>query len=255
MGTHLLLIGEPRRSPHPKYPFCRLQNDGVWVVTADGTMKPRQSNSDPPKGELLAHNALAGFSEGVKAALQADPGLVGAIAARLLESHFPESLHPDILAAVGLDAATATAPTAGRKRDPKFRQKVLTAYEHRCAVCGFDVRLGSVTVALDAAHIRWHQADGPDQESNGLALGVLHHKLFDLGAFTLDQGGLLLVSDQVHGSAGFHEVLLRHHGGQVRKPQRPEWAPATEHLEWHGREVFKGEARHREAVGDGDSAT
>ena len=47
---------------------------------------------------------------------------------------------------------------------------MLTAYEWRCAVCGLDVRLGSVSVALDAAHIRWHQAGGPDREGNGLAL-------------------------------------------------------------------------------------
>jgi putative restriction endonuclease len=241
-------FGPPRRSTHPEYPFWRLQNDGVWVVSADGTMKSRQSNSDPPKRELLANHARGGFAAEVKATLQTDPGLVGAIAGRLLENHFPESLHPDILAAVGLDTATATAPATARKRDPKFRQRVLTAYEYRCAVCGFDVRLGSVAVALDAAHIRWHQAAGPDQENNGLALCVLHHKLFDLGAFTLDRGGLLLVSDQVHGTTGFHETLLRHHGGQVRKPQRPEWAPAPAFLERHGREVFKREARHREAA-------
>jgi putative restriction endonuclease len=73
---------------------------------------------------------------------------------------------------------------------------------YRCAVCGFDVRLGSVSIALDAAHIRWHQAGGPDLERNGLALCVLHHKTFDLGAFTVNQDGLLLVSDQAHGIEG-----------------------------------------------------
>jgi putative restriction endonuclease len=256
LATLLQEFGPPRRSTHPEYPFWRLQNDGVWVVNADGTMKPRQSNSDPPKGELLAHHARAGFADGVKAALQADPTLVTAIASRLLDNHFPESLHPDILAAVGLDLATAVATSVARKRDPKFRQRVLTAYEYRCAVCGFDVRLGSVAVALDAAHIRWHQAAGPDREDNGLALCVLHHKLFDLGAFTLDQGGLLLVSDQVHGTAGFQEALLRHHGGPVRKPQRPEWVPAPAFLEWHGQEVFKGEARHHGSVGEtGDASS
>jgi putative restriction endonuclease len=123
---------------------------------------------------------------------------------------------------------------------------VLTAYEYRCAVCGFDVRLGAVPVALDAAHIRWHQAGGPDEESNGLALCVLHHKLFDLGAFTLDAAHCLLVSDQAHGSAGFDEALLRHHGMAVRQAQRPVWRPRAEHLAWHGREVFKGQARHRQ---------
>src|SRR5437764_9480521 len=46
-------FGPPRRSLHPEYPFWRLQNDGVWAVRAAGAMKPRKSNSDPPKGELL----------------------------------------------------------------------------------------------------------------------------------------------------------------------------------------------------------
>jgi hypothetical protein len=100
----------------------------------------------------------------------------------------------------------------GVEGDWQFRQRVLTASEYRCAVCGFDVRLGSVSVALDAAHIRWHQAGGPDRESNGLALCVLHHKIFDLGAFTLDHQGVMLISDQANGTAGLHEALLRHHG-------------------------------------------
>src|SRR5262249_26056526 len=156
------------------------------------------------------------------------------IASRILEEHFPESLHPDILSAVGLTLETADAR---RKRDPKFRQMVLTAYEWRCAVCGFDVRLGSVSIALDAAHIRWHQAGGPAVGCNGLALCVLHHKTFALGAFTVADG-VLLVSDQANGTTGFHEALLGFHAKPIRIPQCPEWSPAPGHLDWHGREVF-----------------
>jgi putative restriction endonuclease len=122
---------------------------------------------------------------------------------------------------------------------------VLRAYEYRCAVCGFDVRLGSVSIALDAAHIRWHQAGGPDVESNGLALCVLHHKTFDIGAFTVTDG-VLLVSDQANGTAGFQESLLAYHGKPIRAAQRTDWEPVEEYLEWHGREVFKGAARQRE---------
>jgi putative restriction endonuclease len=58
-------FGPWRDSTHPEYPFWRLQNDGVWVVSSDGKMKPRRSNSDPPKSELLAHHARAGFAERV----------------------------------------------------------------------------------------------------------------------------------------------------------------------------------------------
>jgi putative restriction endonuclease len=208
-------------------------------------LKPRQGNTDARKSDLLAHDATGGFTDQVKAVLRARPALVWEIVGRLLESHFPESLHPDILAAVGLEPAGAMA--TDRRRDPQFRSRVLTAYEYRCAVCGFDVRLGSVSIALDAAHIRWHQAGGPDRENNGLALCVLHHKIFDLGAFTLDAGGVLLVSDQAHGTAGFQESLLAHHGRKARPPQRPEWRPEPDFLGWHRREVFKGESRHLDA--------
>jgi hypothetical protein len=44
---------------------------------------------------------------------------------------------------------------------------------------------------------------------------------------------------------GFHENLLAYHGKPIRPPQRPDWKPEPGHLDWHGWEVFKGEARHR----------
>lgn len=233
--------GPPRQSYHPEYPFWRLQHDGVWVVHAAGPLTPRQSSTDAKKTDLLAKDATGGFSPEVQAALRSDPALVSEIAARLLENHFPESIQPDVLAAAGL--TLGVDKTATRKRDPQFRQRVLTAYEYRFAVCGFDVRLGSVSIALDAAHIRWHQAGGPDQESNGLALGVLHHKTFDLGAFTVNHEGILLVSDQAHGTEAFQEALMRQYGKGIRPPQRQEWIPAAASVDWHAREVFKGPAR------------
>jgi putative restriction endonuclease len=67
---------------------------------------------------------------------------------------------------------------------------------------------------------------------------------FDLGALTVGHDSRLLASDQVNGSTGLHEALMRHHGGQVRVPQRPEWRPEAVFLDWHGREAFKGAARH-----------
>jgi len=163
------------------------------------------------------------------------------IATSILEEHFPDSYHEDLLDAVGLVIQSATTL---KKRDPMFRHRVLKAYEYRCAVCGFDVRIGTVSIALDAAHIRWHQASGPDTEVNGLALCVLHHKVFDLGAFTVSDG-VALVSDLTNGGTGFQEALLVFHGKPIRSPQHPDWKPEARHLDWHLSEVFKGEARHR----------
>lgn len=234
-------FGPPRKSDHPEQPFWRLQRDGVWTVRAPADIALKTGDDIPRVTALRSPGVQAAFSADVQAALTADPSLAVKIAVQLLERHFPESLHQDILNAVGLTLETTAAK---KKRDPAFRQRVLKAYEYRCAVCGFDVRLGSVSIALDAAHIRWHQAGGPDEECNGLALCVLHHKTFDLGAFTVENG-VLLVSDQANGIAGFNESLMAFHGGPIREAQRPDWKPRQEHLAWHGEQVFKGEARHR----------
>jgi putative restriction endonuclease len=233
-------FGPPRKSDHPEQPFWRLQKDGVWTVTAPAGLPLKTGDDIPRVGALRSPDVRAGFSPEVRAALTADPALVAQIAGRILERHFPESIHQDILNAVGLTLETALK----KKRDPAFRQRLLKAYEWRCAVCGFDVKLGTVAIALDAAHIRWHQAGGPDVESNGLALCVLHHKTFDLGAFTVEDG-VLLVSNLATGTAGFQESLMAYHGKSIRPPQHPDWKPEPEHLEWHKDQVFKGEARHR----------
>src|SRR3954452_24963472 len=220
-------FGPPRKSDHPEQPFWRLQRDGVWTVHAPAGLALKKGATIPRVNELRAHDVQAEFSANVQAALSADPGLAATIATRILEQHFPESLHQDILNAVGLTLETSVTR---RRRDPAFRQRVLKAYEYRCAVCAFDVRLGSVSIALDAAHIRWHQAGGPETESNGFALCVLHHKTFDLGAFTVS-GGVLLVSDQANGTTGFQETLMAFHGKAIRDPQHPAWKPEPRHLE------------------------
>lgn len=233
-------FGPPRKSDHPEQPFWRLQRDGVWTVHAPPGLETKKSADIPRVVELRSHDVRAGFLPEVREALSADPALAGKIATRILDQHFPESLHTDILNAVGLTLETTTAR---RKRDPAFRHRVLKAYEDRCAVCGFDVRLGSVSIALDAAHIRWHQAGGPETEDNGFALCVLHHKTFDLGAFTVREG-VLFVSDLANGGSGLQETLLAYHGKPIREAQHPDWRASPRHLEWHGREVFKGGARH-----------
>jgi putative restriction endonuclease len=104
-----------------------------------------------------------------------------------------------------------------------------------------------VQVALDAAHIKWHQAGGPDVEPNGIALCVLHHKLFDRGGFTIEDDLRVLLSADLHGDRGFEEHLLPFHGRTVRLPSDPGHRPAVEHLGWHRREVFHGPGRYVEA--------
>lgn len=56
---------------------------------------------------------------------------------------------------------------------------------------------------------------------------------------------ILLVSDQANGSTDFQEALMAFHGKPIRDAQHPDWWPEPKHLDRHGRQVFKGEPRHR----------
>ncbi|WP_404989756.1 phosphorothioated DNA-binding restriction endonuclease [Caballeronia sp. LZ029] len=239
-----------RRTLYPEMPFVRLRNDDIWEVTAGVTPNPIARRNDVKKTELRELNATGHFSREVQQLLQHDPKAIDAIARLLLARHFPESIHRDVLDAVGLtldDEATLALvddkSVTRRRRDPEFRGQVLTAYQYRCALCDLDLRIGNVTIGLEAAHIKWHQASGPDVVENGIALCCLHHKLFDIGAFTLGDDRRVLVSEKAHGSQRFDEILLRHHGGQLNAPVRKEHHPAKPFVDWHREQVFKGCAR------------
>ena len=246
LGSLLDEFGPPRKT-QPIYPFWYLQNDGLWKLSnispsEDGTLGPC-----PTKSSIRANEVTGRFPHKIEEKLLSDPSLIGQATVVLLETSFPATLHDDILQAAGLDLETGlskqTLSPERRTRDPRFREKVLKAYEYSCAVCGYSIRLGNAPVGLEAAHIKWHQAGGPDEERNGLALCSLHHSLFDRGAFSLDRDRRLLVSENAHGDTGFKEWLMRYHGNLIKPPQRTAYYPQAVFTEWHISEVFRGRPR------------
>lgn len=237
----LIEFGPERKSCHTEYPFWRLQNDGVWELHNAERVEPRKSNNDAKKSELLKYGVSGGLTSEIFDVVRRNPQLVTELALEIMSQHFPDTWYSEILEAVGLEIQFEQS--ARRKRDPAFREKILIAYQYRCAVCGYDVRLGSQQVALEAAHIKWHQAGGPDVESNGLALCSMHHKLFDRGAFTVLDDMRLCVSQKAHGSTGLSEWLMSFHGLRLKEAQSPTYTPNAGHLDWHQKEVFRGPAR------------
>jgi putative restriction endonuclease len=233
--TKLLIeFGPIRKSYHPEEPFVRLTRDGIWQLSKD------VNKSDPSNKVLLQNEIAGGFTSEVAALLHTDPSLLSKIAQIILEQHFPDSIHEDILAAVGLDLEISSK----RKRDPKFRERILRAYGYCCAICGFNVRLSHTLVGVEAAHIKWHQAGGPDSENNGIALCSLHHKLFDRGVFTISDRRQMIVSQEAHGSRGFEEWLMKYHGEIIQEPIETYYNPDSAYLGWHIREVFRGPERY-----------
>ncbi|TMV10332.1 hypothetical protein FGK63_04540 [Ruegeria sediminis] len=173
-------------------------------------------------------------------ALRDNPKLIDLVAINLLERNFPPSLHPDILEAVGLYLGQDELEVVFRKkRDPRFRDIVLTAYFEQCAICRYDIKMNGAAVALEAAHIQMQSAGGPDEVNNGLALCVIHHKLFDLGAITVDQNMNVHVSERFVGDWG-RKLHDEFHGKPIASPRRETMAPLPQYIHWHNEQIFKG---------------
>ncbi|WP_102027756.1 phosphorothioated DNA-binding restriction endonuclease [Salirhabdus sp. Marseille-P4669] len=230
----LIEFGPLRKSYHPEEPFVRLTRDGIWELDAEVNF------SDPRHRLLLDKEISGGFTIEVFNLLKQNLKYIPEIAQIILEQHFPSTFHDDILEAVGLDFNHSIK----NKRDSKFRDKVLRAYGYSCAICGFNVRLAHKLVGIEAAHIKWHQAGGPDIEGNGLALCSLHHKLFDRGVFTINNDRRMIVSQDAHGTHGFEEWLMRYHGEVIREPIEHLYQPSESYIHWHVKEVFKGPERY-----------
>lgn len=239
-------FGPPRDRYAAEYPFWYLRSAGLWEVTNAEQLRLRRAGSNPPRTELLARDVEGGLTGQAFELLRDDAALRRRVARELLETHFPPSLHEEILDEVGLSLALTATRSA---RDPEFRLRVLRAYSRSCAVCGFDAHLSSGPFGLDAAHVRWKEAGGPDVVENGVCLCVLHHRAFDRGVFTIDERYRVLVSQDLAGHVGAEEHFWKHHEREMRPPQAGHAPPEAQHLHWHRREVFRGPARGEREAG------
>jgi putative restriction endonuclease len=242
-------FGPPVASPsaarsRAAMPFVHLERE-LWDLRgADG----RQIGPDTPErgGRLMERGAVGRLRSPVEQLL-ADPAVLAAAARLLLDQHFTPTLAELICAEIDLDVAdldlAGGVGTVGRGlsrlRRRGFAEEVLSAYAYQCAMCGFDGALGRHPVAIEAAHVRWHSQDGPDEVANALALCALHHALFDLGVLGITEDRLILVSELyvARSPAGRAVDDL---AGQPLLAPRPRRSPVDIiHVSWHRAQVFK----------------
>ncbi len=232
----------------PKLPYWHLRSDQLWEISGDSELPRQQGGFTQMEGLRTSSGHLP---ERFAKALQRSETLVDTVVKMVLDAHFPESLHDDILAAVGLTSfaenmvAEEQAPYGlARKRDPKFREKVLRAYEHRCAVTGFRAALGGSYFGCEAAHVKWHAYEGPDTVENGLAMEPTLHKLFDAGAWSLTDDRRILVSADFTGSDEAVEKIRSLHGRPLRPPQQGMPLVSMEYIRWHREKELGGVFRY-----------
>jgi len=230
--------GPPAEKYTLVYPFKFLANDGIWTAhLSDGSAVTDSTK----ESQLIA--AFGSFTGDVEAALKADSALAFFIARAVADHCLPTDLATDLLTELNLIPSTGSLiqfefAKPGRKRNAQWRGKVISNWGGKCAFCGYDGMLNQVPVALDAAHVRWFNFDGPDELNNGLALCVLDHRLFDRGALGMTSDLHLQVSPAFSYSSAVSKRIHDLHGTQIVLPSGAQ-RPHGDYIAWHRREVFK----------------
>ena len=219
------------------YPFTRLRRDDVWTLdrdVPDDSLKP------------LREGVTGQFEASLERALREAPAQIPGLARSLVDSHFPPTVAGDVLLAVGFDPESEAGvslvdqpATQQRKRDASWRAAILEAWDRQCAFCGFDGQAGGIPIGLEAAHVRWFALEGPDTLDNGMALCMLHHKLFDRGILGLDCDLAIVVSQRFSARTLHGRAVYDLHGRPLSARPGTQ-LPAQPHVQWHREQVFQG---------------
>ena len=220
------------------FPYSRLANDHGQFWWVD----PHEKNTsgDLRRAEAYERNLRAGFTTDMLRAFKENPKLIDSVACKLLEQNFSLNLHRDILDSVGLYNLQYELEAIYRmNHDHNFRYIVLDAYSEQCAICYCDIKMNGMPLALEAAHIMMQAAGGPDKVTNGIALCVMHHKLFNLGIMTVDEDMNINVFESVDGD-WVKKLNDEFHHKPISLPRSCDKVPDSQYIRWHNEEVFKG---------------
>jgi putative restriction endonuclease len=229
-------------------PFVQLERE-LWDLQ-DATGKEIAQDAPERRAWLLDRGAVGRLRAPVERLL-AEPATLAAAARLMLDLHLTSVLAKLICAAVDLDVpaldlagserVSSTIQLRPRRRG--FAEEVLRAYAYQCAMCGFDGALGHYPVAIEAAHVRWHSQQGPDEMANALALCALHHALFDLGVLGITEDRRIRVSRLYVARNETGQAMDTLAGKPLLIPRPRQPTVDVVYISWHHRQVFKGALR------------
>ena len=124
-------------------------------------------------------------------------------------------------------------------RDQGFRRAIVTAYDHRCALCGIRMLTPEGHTVVAAAHIMPWSVSRNDDPRNGMALCQLCHWTFDEGLLGVSQEYRVLASPQLTANRNIPGHLPTMSGRLIIGPvEQPLW-PGSIYLKWHYKQVFR----------------
>ncbi len=123
-------------------------------------------------------------------------------------------------------------------RDQGFRRAVVTAYDHRCSMCGIRVRTLDGHTAVEAAHIVPWSETRDDRPANGLALCRTCHWTFDERLLSVSRAYEVVTSRQLNVLGNLPGYLTSLEGRTICLPSKEPYRPDLASLEWHRKHLL-----------------
>lgn len=255
----LVRFGPTRATPKPEQPAWRLRQPtaAVQIWEVDGASRVRVYDNGDPNVADLREYASIGLSESAFRLFDSRAADARYAAGLVADELLPDTIREELLEEVGLgeSGGAALVPLSQEleltlssrervlaersRRSAAFSRRVLSAYAHRCAICSVAPKLDDRPFGLEAAHIRWVQAGGPDEIHNGLCLCRMHHIALDRGALTLDHDLRIEISPRLVLDEATRRIFEPFGGRRASMPSGEGHAPHPEALAWHRTQVFK----------------
>lgn len=243
-------------------PFFHLQSDGFWYLIS----RPGKEVVLEASRQIRSVNQLRDTVIGARLDEELYESLCveesrDLLRAVLIESCFAPEVRPGLLEQGIINAeafqyslellqharSTQVKETIGEEeayepavRDQGFRRAVVTAYDHRCALCGIRMLTADGHTAVDAAHVKPWSISHNDDPRNGMALCRLCHWTFDEGLISVSFHYQVVTSPQLSTNHNVPGHLLTLSGRGILGPtEKPLW-PDLDALAWHRENVFRG---------------
>lgn len=229
----------PDRQGNLALPFFHLRSDGFWHLVAS----PGKEGILSPAAQIRSLSQLRDTIAGARL----DDDLYGflqvpepraTLRAVLVETYFAPEVRAVLVeqSAVNREAfryseellregyeKVAKALIEEEKyrpavRDQGFRRAVVTAYEHRCALCGVRVLTLDGHTAVEASHIVPWSLSYDDRPANGMSLCRLCHWSFDEGLLRVSTNYEIATSPRLTALDNLPGYLTNLQGRSIVRP-------------------------------------
>ncbi len=241
-------------------PFFHLKSEGFWHLQARPDKEAilessRAVTSLPALRDLI----LGARLDDELFALLCDPATRQILRITLIEACFAPQVHALLLeqSAVNVEAFQYSAALLEQAKDRRieeniqiesaksavrdqgFRRAVVTAYNHRCAMCGVRILTSDGHTAVDAAHIKPWSVSKNDDPRNGFALCKLCHWTFDEGLTGVSPQFTVVVSQQMATNDNLPGYLVTLAQRPIFKPDDKGLWPDVNMVKWHYEKIFR----------------